>query len=271
MTHVPYRGGSLAIQSVMAGDTQLTFGTSPSVLPMASGGRLRAIAVSTRERSPLVPDLPGMKEAGLPDYNLEFWYGMFVPAGTPPAIVKKIYDATVTAMQQPSVKASLAREGTEVSMSASPAEFASFLVEDGKFWVKLVKSANVKVESGERLNEAALALRMGTSRGPIREAIKVLAGLGIVTAVTNRGVYVRQLSLREMLEIYEMRALVFGFAADRACEHFTEEHRKEMQGLLDGMDAACGAEDGTLLLRAQPAVSHVHSGAVQQPARAPSL
>ena len=81
------------------------------------GGRLLAIAVSTRERSPLVPDLPGMKEAGLPEYNLEFWYGMFVPAGTPPAIVKKIYDATITAMQQPSVKASLAREGTEVSLS----------------------------------------------------------------------------------------------------------------------------------------------------------
>jgi tripartite-type tricarboxylate transporter receptor subunit TctC len=114
MTHIPYRGGALAIQAVMAGDTQVTFGTSPSVLPQTSGGRLRAIAVSTRERSPLVPDLPGMKEAGLPEYNLEFWYGMFVPAGTPPAIVKKIYAATITAMQQASVKASLAREGTEV-------------------------------------------------------------------------------------------------------------------------------------------------------------
>ena len=146
MTHIPYRGGSLAIQSVMAGDTQLTFGTSPSVLPMATGGRLLALAVSTRERSPLVPNLPGMKEAGLPDYNLEFWYGMFVPAGTPPAIVQKIYNATVAAMQQPSVKASLARDGTEVSISSSPEQFNSFLVEDGKFWVKLVKSANVKVE-----------------------------------------------------------------------------------------------------------------------------
>jgi tripartite-type tricarboxylate transporter receptor subunit TctC len=147
ITHVPYRGGALAVQSVMAGDTQLTFGTSPSVLPQAgSGGRLRAIAVSTRERSPLVPDLPGMKEAGLPEYNIEFWYGMFVPAGTPPAIVKKIYDATLSAMQQPSVKAALAREGTEVSLSGSPEQFNSFLTEDGKFWVNLVKNANVKVE-----------------------------------------------------------------------------------------------------------------------------
>lgn len=146
MTHIPYRGGALAIQSVMAGDTQITFGTPPSVLPQVGGGRLHAIAVSTRERSPLVPDLPGMKEAGLPEYNLEFWYGMFVPAGTPPAIVKKVYDATITAMQQASVKASLAREGTEVSLSASPEQFASFLVEDSKFWANLVKSANVKIE-----------------------------------------------------------------------------------------------------------------------------
>jgi len=146
MTHVPYRGGALAIQSVIAGDTQLTFGTSPSVLPMAGGGRLRALAVSTRERSPLVPDLPGMREAGLPEYNLEFWYGMFVPVGTPPAIVQKIYDATVAAMQQPSVKTVLAHEGTEVALSASPAQFAAFLAEDGKFWVNLVKSAKVKIE-----------------------------------------------------------------------------------------------------------------------------
>jgi tripartite-type tricarboxylate transporter receptor subunit TctC len=146
MTHVPYRGGAPAIQSVMAGDTQVTFGTSPSVLPQVSGGRLRAIAVSTTERSPLVPDLPGMKEAGLPEYNLEFWYGMFVPAGTPPAVVKKIYDATIAAMQQPSVKAALAREGTEVSVSPAPEQFKSFLAEDSKFWVNLVKSANVKVE-----------------------------------------------------------------------------------------------------------------------------
>ena len=83
-----------------------------------------------------MPDLPGMREAGLPEYNLEFWYGVFAPAGTPPAILKKVYDATAAAMQEPSVKAALAREGTEVSLSASPEKFAEFLVEDGKFWVE---------------------------------------------------------------------------------------------------------------------------------------
>jgi DNA-binding GntR family transcriptional regulator len=99
---------------------------------------------------------------------------------------------------------------------------------------------------GDRLNEAALALRMGTSRGPIREAIKVLAGLGIVTAVPNKGVFVRQLSLREMLEVYELRALVFGYAAERACEHLAEAHRARFEQLLGAMDRACDAGDGTL-------------------------
>ena len=146
MVHIPFRGGGLAIQSVVAGDTQVTFGTPPSVLLMVQAGRLKGLAVSTRERSPLVPDLPGMLEAGLPDYAIEFWYGFFVPTGTPPAIIKKIFDATTLAMQQPQVKAALAREGTEVSLSASPEKFAAFLTEDAKFWVKLVKDADVKVE-----------------------------------------------------------------------------------------------------------------------------
>lgn len=146
MTHIPFRGGSPAIQSVIAGDTQLTFGTPPSVLPMLQAGRLRGLAVSTQQRTALVPGVPGMAEAGLPDYGIEFWYGLFVPASTPPAIVKKIFDAATLALQQPSVKAALAREGTAVTLSPSPEQFAVFLNEDAKFWVKLVKDAGVKLE-----------------------------------------------------------------------------------------------------------------------------
>ena len=146
MQHIPFRGGSLAVQSVIAGDTQLTFGTPPSVLPMVEAGRLKGLAVSTRERTPLVPGVPGMAESDLPDYAIEFWYGFFVPAGTPPAVIKKIFEAAATAMQQPNVKAALAREGTEVTLSASPEKFAEFLNEDAKFWVKLVKDAGVKLE-----------------------------------------------------------------------------------------------------------------------------
>ena len=99
------------------------------------------------------------------------------------------------------------------------------------------------LKPGERLNEAALALRMGTSRGPIREAIRMLTGLGIVKAVVNRGVFVRQISMREMLEIYDLRALVFGFAAERATEHIGEEHKQLFEHLLAQMDEACEAED----------------------------
>jgi tripartite-type tricarboxylate transporter receptor subunit TctC len=142
--HIPFRGGAPAVASVVAGDTQLTFGTPPSVLPMVQAGRLRGLAVSTRERTALFPDLPSMREAGLPEYAIEFWYGLFVPANTPPAIVKKLFDATRTAMSQPSVKAALAREGTDVALSSSPEQFAQFLTNDAKFWTKLVKDADVK-------------------------------------------------------------------------------------------------------------------------------
>lgn len=98
-------------------------------------------------------------------------------------------------------------------------------------------------KAGDRLNEAALAVRMGTSRGPIREAIRILTGTGLVTPVVNRGVFVRKVSIQEMLEIYELRALVFGFAAERACDHCTDEHRRTFEQLLDGMDGAAQAGD----------------------------
>lgn len=146
LTHIPFRGGGPAIQSLIAGDTQVTFGTPPSVLPMIQAGRLKGLAVSTTERTPLVPGVPGMREAGLPEYSIEFWYGIFVPAATPAPVVKKIYEAAQWAMGQPNVKAALAREGTDVDLSKSPEQFAAFLQEDAKFWVKLVKSAGVKLD-----------------------------------------------------------------------------------------------------------------------------
>jgi DNA-binding GntR family transcriptional regulator len=98
-------------------------------------------------------------------------------------------------------------------------------------------------KAGDRLNEAALAVRMGTSRGPIREAIRILTGIGLVTPVVNRGVFVRQVSIREMLEIYDLRALVFGFAAERAAENIHDEQRRQFEALLAGMDAAAQAGD----------------------------
>lgn len=109
---------------------------------------------------------------------------------------------------------------------------------------QLIYSGEFK--AGDRLNEAALAVRMGTSRGPIREAIRILAGTGLVTPVVNRGVFVRQVSMKEMLEIYDLRALVFGFAAEAAARHVSEESRRKFESLLDGMDAASRAKDSGL-------------------------
>ncbi len=146
MMHIPFKGGNMAIQSVVSGDTQLTFGTPPSVLPMVQAGRLKAIGVSWQNATDLVPGVPGMKESGLPDYSMDFWYGIFVPAGTPQAVIQKLFDATQTVMAQPNVRTALAREGTDVSVSESPAAFAEFLNKDEKFWVKLVKDADVKLD-----------------------------------------------------------------------------------------------------------------------------
>ena len=143
---IPFKGGAPSVQSVIAGDTQVTFATPPSVLPQIKGGRLVGLGVTTADRFPLVPELPGMKEAGLPGYKMDFWYGFFVPAGTPPEIVKKLFDATNVALQRPEVKAALAREGTDVSASASPADFAAFVKDENRFWAKLAKDSGAKAE-----------------------------------------------------------------------------------------------------------------------------
>lgn len=146
MVHVPFKGGAPAVVSVVAGDTQVTFATPPSVLGMVKGGRLRPLAVTSPERSPLMPEVPGMVEAGLPQYSLSFWYGVFVPVGTPEDVVRTLFNATTTAAQRPEVKAALAREGTEVALSKSPDEFAAFVAEDSKFWVKLAKESGATAD-----------------------------------------------------------------------------------------------------------------------------
>jgi tripartite-type tricarboxylate transporter receptor subunit TctC len=93
-----------------------------------------------------MPEIPGMTEVGLPQYSISFWYGFFVPLGTPPDIVKKLFEATTAAMGQPEVKETLAREGTEVALSRSPEEFAAFLTEDSRFWARLAKESGATID-----------------------------------------------------------------------------------------------------------------------------
>ena len=146
MTHVPYKGGSLAIQSVIAGDTDVTFGTPPSVLAMSKSGRLKAIGVTSQERTSLVPGVPGMRESGLKEYSLDFWYGVFVPTGTSPEIIQKLFASVRAVLAQPGVQDSLAREGTEVASSTSPQAFSTFLSTDNIFWTKLVTQSGAKID-----------------------------------------------------------------------------------------------------------------------------
>jgi tripartite-type tricarboxylate transporter receptor subunit TctC len=146
MVHVPYKGGGPAVQALLAGDIQLSFATPPSVLPLVQAGRLRGLAVTTRHASPSVPGLPGMEEAGLPGYDLTFWYGFFVPAGTPADVIRKLYAATTQVLKRPDLKELLAREGTDVAGSRSPEDFGTFLREDAKLWQQLVRETGAKVD-----------------------------------------------------------------------------------------------------------------------------
>jgi tripartite-type tricarboxylate transporter receptor subunit TctC len=146
IVHVPFKGGAPAVQSVLAGDTQLAFATPPSVLPLVQSGRLRALAVTSRNSTELVPGVPGMAEAGLPDYEISFWYGFFVPAGTPAEVTRRLYAATSEALRAPNVGQTLARDGTEVSGSASPADFAAFLAQEAPLWARLVKESGAKAD-----------------------------------------------------------------------------------------------------------------------------
>jgi len=146
MVHVPYKGGAPAVQSVLAGDTQLAFATPPSVLPLVQAGRLRALAITSRDATPLIAGVPGMAEAGLPGYEISFWYGFFVPAGTPGDVIQRLFAATQQVLNLPDTAKALAREGTEISASRSPGDFGAFLAQDAKLWARLVKESGAKAE-----------------------------------------------------------------------------------------------------------------------------
>jgi tripartite-type tricarboxylate transporter receptor subunit TctC len=144
MTHVPYKSGSPAVISVVSGESQLTFATTPTVMQLMRNGQIIGLAVTSKDSSPLVDGLPGMRNAGLPEYEMYQWNGIFAPVGTPPDIVNRIYAGIKIALNNPAVKQSLESEGTEVFISSSPESFSSFLKSDTKFWEKLISSGGIK-------------------------------------------------------------------------------------------------------------------------------
>ncbi|WP_341887737.1 tripartite tricarboxylate transporter substrate binding protein [Variovorax sp. YR752] len=146
MLHVPYKGGAPSIQAVAAGDVQLTFGTPPSVLPMAQGQKLRVLAVTSGQRSPLFPDVPSVAEAGVKGYDYTFWFGLFAPAGLPPEVTQKLFDASVAALNDPEVKARLEKSGNESAPSKSLAEFRAWALAEGAKSKELTARSGASIE-----------------------------------------------------------------------------------------------------------------------------
>ncbi len=145
MTHVPYKGGGPSVIALVGGEVSVGFATMPSVIQHVKAGRLRGLAVTTARRSPAMPGLPTVSEAGVPGYDVGSWYGLLVPAGTPKEIVARLHAETVKLLKLPAVTERLAASGFEVLVS-TPEEYAAFTRSEIAKWAKAVKAANLRVD-----------------------------------------------------------------------------------------------------------------------------
>ncbi|WP_342131087.1 Bug family tripartite tricarboxylate transporter substrate binding protein [Hydrogenophaga sp. OTU3427] len=141
LLHVPYKGGAPALTDLMGGQIDMLFDTSPTSLPYVKSGKLRALAITSSQRSPLLPDVPTMKEAGLPAFEVVTWTGIAAPAGTPRPVIDKIHAAIKAAL-----RGDLSRQLAETSLipvGDSPDAFREFIRKDSEAYAALVKSANI--------------------------------------------------------------------------------------------------------------------------------
>jgi tripartite-type tricarboxylate transporter receptor subunit TctC len=145
-TSVQFKGGGPATQSLLAGETQVNFATAPTVMGFVRGGRLKALAVSSRNASPAVPGIPGAEQAGLPNYDFTFWFGLFVPAGTPAPAVLRLHAALNKGLLKQEVKDKIAVQGMDASPSASPAAFEAEVKAEAPYWERLVRDSGARVE-----------------------------------------------------------------------------------------------------------------------------
>jgi tripartite-type tricarboxylate transporter receptor subunit TctC len=145
MVHVPYRGLGPAVADLIAGQIQVLFADVPLVAEHARAGTLKALAVSGSKRSSVVPDLPTVAEAGVPGYVAGTWYGIYLPARTPPAIVERVSAALKTVLGQEALKASMAKQGAEAQW-LSPGDFAEFVRADSAKWGKLIRDLGIKID-----------------------------------------------------------------------------------------------------------------------------
>ena len=146
LVHVPYKGSGQSMQDLLAGLHQVAFDTVPAAAPYIRAGRLRALAVSGAGRLADFPDLPTVEEAGLPGYQMTTWYGVFAPAGTAPAIVKRLHAEITRAMQSPETHARLTENGADGTLTRSPEEFAALVRADTLRYAKIIRDAGLKID-----------------------------------------------------------------------------------------------------------------------------
>jgi tripartite-type tricarboxylate transporter receptor subunit TctC len=144
LTHVPYKGAATSLPALVGGEAHIAIESPPLLVPQVKAGKLRALAAARPDRSPLLPDVPTMKEAGFP-MEVGSWYGFHAPAGTPKPIVDKLHAEMVKAMKAPDVRERFAGVGAD-TIANSPSEFAAFINAELKKWGNVIRTAGVKLE-----------------------------------------------------------------------------------------------------------------------------
>ena len=145
MVHVPYKGGPQAATDVASGQVDMWFGGLPSIMPFVKSGRVRALAVTSLQRSPALPEVPTMNEAGVPGYEVILWYGIFAPAATPREIVQRLNAEIVKALGAPEIRERYAALGL-TAVGSAPDPFEKFFRAEIEKWGKVVKAAGLKAE-----------------------------------------------------------------------------------------------------------------------------
>ena len=145
MTHIPYRGTALAVTDLLAGHVQLVFADPISALPQINAGALLALAVTSKDRSPVAPNVPTISESGYPGFDAIAWHGILAPANTPPAIVNRLNAEIVKALKDPETATLLEKQAMQ-TIGNSPQAFADFIKQDIAVWKQVAEQAKVEVK-----------------------------------------------------------------------------------------------------------------------------
>lgn len=145
ITHVPYRGGGPALLDTISGHVQLSFPVLSAALPQVQGGKLRPLGVTGPKRSALMPDVPTIAEAGLPDYSFETWFMVFAPAGTPKPVIEKLNATLNATLNKPELKQRMTKEAFDPAPSTT-AQARELLTSDMKKWASLIKASGIKAD-----------------------------------------------------------------------------------------------------------------------------